>query len=94
MKNLIFIFISAFLLSGCANFGKKMKAFLRGQPLKPKTVAKAKPKTTFSSQSNLAPPVRRDYKRMTKERLERGGEGEKERRKGGRQENGEEGGED
>lgn len=54
-------------LSGCANFGPKLKSFLAG---KPQANGSARPKSTYSKSRNFGTAPKRKYKRMTRQKLE------------------------
>lgn len=58
--------------SGCASFGRKLKAFLNGSDMSKQSAA-AQPAssnmTKFSSTGDVVPKVRRQYRRTTKESL-------------------------
>ncbi len=64
---LTLVFLSMAQLTGCAGFGKRLKAFLGGSG---SAVEASKPKVAqFSENPNMPPPVRRQYKRTTRESL-------------------------
>ena len=71
MIHLILLSVTFVFLSGCANFGRKMKALVSGKP----TVTQAKKKkprvVRYSENQSAGYRVPRKYKRMTRERLEK-----------------------
>jgi len=74
MRNFNFILlISLFLflpgLVGCASFGQKVKAFLSGRPA-PQQAAVKPQMVKFSENDNMVGGPRRQYKRMTRGRME------------------------
>lgn len=75
MKIIEFILISFLLIfsltqTGCASFNRKLKGFLGGRSSTPETATVAKSNLTkFSESPDIAPRVRRQYKRTTKETL-------------------------
>ena len=73
MIKLLTLFLLTISLSGCANFGKKLKSFLRGEDAS-KQMAEQKPATSygtkFSENQNYLNGPRRQYKRTTRSKLE------------------------
>lgn len=55
--------------SGCASFGKKMKAFLNGKSTTDVAAKPASNMVKFSTAGDISPKVRRQYRRTTKESL-------------------------
>lgn len=68
MIRFFFCAIMALSLTGCASWGRKLKAFLGGKSAEP--TAPAKPSgTRYSDNSNVYAGARRQYKRVTKQTL-------------------------
>lgn len=66
------IFLCIFI-TGCANFGMKLKSFLRGEPVSPTTEVKQQVvinEKRFSENPNYSGGPRRHYKRTTRSTLE------------------------
>lgn len=63
------LLVLALSLSGCANFGRKLKSFLNGAPEPGQEVQAEKP-TSFSENPNVYTGPRRQYRRITKSALE------------------------
>lgn len=74
MKKRQFVLIGFFLIftiltqSGCASFNRKLKAWLGGNPA-PEQTKQASTLTKFSESPEVAPRVKRQYKRTTRESL-------------------------
>jgi flagellar L-ring protein precursor FlgH len=68
--------LGALLISqaGCANFGKKVKAFLGGKPMseaeEPLPQGRHSHRPSYNSNPNFVPGVQRQYKRTSKEKLQ------------------------
>lgn len=74
MKLREFFLISILLIfsltqTGCASFNRKLKNFLNGRGLSAETTVVKNTSPKFSESTDLAPRVRRQYKRMTRETL-------------------------
>src|SRR5262245_46948113 len=65
------LLVVGFSETGCASFGKKIKAFLNGTNPNASAQTATKPAngTKFSNTGDIAPKVRRQYRRTTKESL-------------------------
>lgn len=62
-----FLLVFGLMQTGCASFNRKLKAWLNGNGDQP--VAQASTMTKFSESQDVAPRVKRQYKRTTKESL-------------------------
>ncbi|MCB0422743.1 MAG: flagellar basal body L-ring protein FlgH, partial [Bdellovibrionales bacterium] len=70
---IISLFVILVTTSGCANFGKKFKAFLNGKPAPQETAPMSMKAQSYQQSFNNTPKMHsgpvRNYKRMTKEKL-------------------------
>ena len=64
--NLLVLVILGLSQTGCAGFNQRLKEFLGGEP---ESAKNASTLTKFSDGGDVLPPVRRQYKRTTKESL-------------------------
>lgn len=71
MKNVILLIVLSQTLVGCANFGQKMKAFLRGEELQDSNTQATLPMPKrFSNDPSFNSGTKRHYKRTTRASLE------------------------
>ncbi len=64
----IILFLILIVQSGCGSFGQKMKSWLSGSDPAP---TENRQEVKYSQQRNVGTPVKRNYGRMNRERLER-----------------------